>query len=151
LKKSFYYSSALEGLVSVVNILKPTVEPYSFTFSVDENALSSGGPFANGFFNGKYFRIGIIYRKLGGSGSVIYENEMGNASHDQIMSVLGHGNAFHFRFNSDLKVWSVYAVDGGDPLDALVYDWIHFAPPLYIANKTEADSIMALAIKNRNH
>jgi hypothetical protein len=86
-------------LLEIVERLKPILEPLGYLFSLEQKAVSSGGPFANGFFKKDRLQIGLIWRNLSGLGLVIYENGKFSVGHDEIMKYLNHSKIYKLSFD----------------------------------------------------
>ena len=77
-------------------------------------------PFASGFFVGSAVKIGLVFRKHGTLGCVIYENEHSNMSHDDLMRYLGVQHRQRLVYHDASMASS--ATGGGDVIDALIHD-----------------------------
>jgi hypothetical protein len=109
-----------KALGEAVTRLQPVLQPLGFNFDGSESGQAHM-PFAAGFFIGDAMKIGLIFRQRGTLGSVNYENEVSNMSHDDLLRSLGAQD--RQRLIYDDAAMASRAKDGGDPLDALVYDW----------------------------
>jgi hypothetical protein len=111
-------------LVEYSQKLDPVLNPLGFAFEISMSGVSSPGPFATGFYVNGDKKIGLIYRSGFGFGSVIYEYHQTSVSHDGLMSYLGKTDVSKLSFDSD-KFMS-YSKNGGNALDALIYDIQNF-------------------------
>ncbi|HEX2532784.1 MAG TPA: hypothetical protein VHK69_03555, partial [Chitinophagaceae bacterium] len=68
--------------------LQPLLGSHGFRFESEYEAISSGGPFANGYFIHEQIRIGLIYRQ-DRLGCVIYEGKGRNLTHGEMFKALG--------------------------------------------------------------
>ena len=107
-------------LLEVVEKLQPILEPLGYSFTLEYKATSSGGPFANGFFKKDRLQIGFIWRELSGLGDIVYENEKYSVDHNDIMEHFKLSKQQKFVF--DRKKWITYSRDGGDVVDAAMFD-----------------------------
>jgi len=112
--------------------------PEGFTFAEGEGAVSSGGPFTNGFFVRGPLRIGLIVRGET-LGLPVYETNKHNAGHDDIVRFLGHADDALLRW--DPKAFRAFASDGSDPIAAFVHDLSRIILP---ALRTSPDAFAAL-------
>jgi hypothetical protein len=101
------------------------LEPLGFKFQLDQ-AGHAHQSFATGFFVRGELKIGLIYREQASSaitlGSVNYENDTTNASHDQLMSWLGLVARQRLRY--DEATFASMAADDGSVIDALRGDLV---------------------------
>ncbi|MFL6247869.1 MAG: hypothetical protein ACJ74H_17740 [Thermoanaerobaculia bacterium] len=112
-------SECSDALAAAVARLDPVLQPLGFRFVADANGEAHMA-FASGFFVGSAVKIGLIFRKRGTFGCVIYENENSNMSHSDLMQYLGAQDRQRLLY-SDSIMTSV-ARGGGDPIDALISD-----------------------------
>lgn len=103
--------------------LRPLLYSWGFEFHFDQ--ISRGHQaFATGLFVRGELKIGLIYRETSSAaiklGSVNYQNDMTNASHDQLMSWLGFAAQQRLRY--DQETFTSVATDGGSVIDALRAD-----------------------------
>lgn len=106
---NFEKSTSREYLDNLVAFLMPAMAAHNFEFTSGQNAYSSGGPFANGFFVNKKARIGIIFRnyKLG---LINYESTDAILSHDMLLNALNKTALQKLYYNSE----SSYSYGLGD-------------------------------------
>jgi hypothetical protein len=109
-----------QKLVAITEKLNPVLNPLGYVFEADGYAVSSGGPFASGFFVNGEKKIGLIYRSFSGLGSVNYECRQSAVSHSDLMRYLGKEDQSKLKYDS--KKFSSYAREEGDVLDALIHD-----------------------------
>jgi hypothetical protein len=81
-------TDSLKNLQDLISVLELPMKELGFTFVYEGNSISSGGPFATGFFSDDKLKIGLIFRG-NEFGQVIYETSYSNISHDMIMEFLG--------------------------------------------------------------
>jgi hypothetical protein len=117
-----------KALDEAVTRLQPVLGPLGFRFDGGQSGEAHMA-FASGLFISDAVTIGLIFRKRGALGCVIYENEVSNMSHDDLLRSLGAQD--RQRLIYDGAAMESRARDGGDPLDALIYDLreIVGAPP----------------------
>lgn len=119
------------ALQRTVADLCPLLEPLGFEFHLDQTAQAHQA-FATGFFVRGELKIGLIYREKAGSaitlGSINYENDTTNASHDQLMSWLGLADRQRLRY--DEGTFASVAADDGSVIDALRADLVTLSPVL---------------------
>jgi hypothetical protein len=104
--------------------LRSLLEPLGFEFHFDQ-AVRGHQAFATGFFVRGDLKIGLIYRDTTSGitlGSVNYENDTTNVSHDQLMSWLGVVARQRLRYNEATS--ASVAADGGSVIDALRADLV---------------------------
>jgi F0F1-type ATP synthase assembly protein I len=104
--------------------LDPILSPLGYVFEISENGISSGGPFAAGFYKNGNKKIGLIYRSISGLGSVVYEDDQNGASHRDLMGYLVKDDASKLKL--DPQGFSAYSSDGGDVFAALADDIQNF-------------------------
>jgi hypothetical protein len=109
-----------QKLVEITENLNPVLNPLGYSFESDGYAVTSGGPFASGFFVNGEKKIGLIYRSFSGLGSVNYECRQSAVSHSDLMRYLGKEEESKLKYDS--KKFSSYARDDGDVLGALMHD-----------------------------
>ncbi|EKE20838.1 MAG: hypothetical protein ACD_7C00462G0003 [uncultured bacterium] len=87
-------------LEQTVQFLKPLLEKWQFKYKKEGDGISSGGEFSNGFFENEKIKIGLIYRgdKFG---SVNYETNYSNISHDMIIKYLKKEYEQHLFYSED--------------------------------------------------
>ena len=111
--------------------LRSLLASLGFEFHIEQVARGHQ-PFATGFFARGEVKIGFIYREKSSAaitlGSVNYENDTTNASHDQLMSSLGLVS--RQRLTYDENTFTSVAADGGGVIDALRADLMTLHPVL---------------------
>jgi hypothetical protein len=107
--------------------LQPVLDPLGFEFQVDQRGVAHQ-PFAAGFFVREGVKVGLIYRARDTFGAVVYENEVTNVSHDDLMSWLGFTARQRLRY-IDSSMTSV-AAEGDHVIDALRADLETLVPIL---------------------
>jgi hypothetical protein len=112
------------ALLAGVQKLYPILNPIGYRFAIEASDAASGGPFASGFYANDWLRIGLVYRSFYGLGSVIYATDEANASHDDVMMLLGHSEDQQTLY-SDEKFLS-YSRDAQDVFLAIAHDLEHF-------------------------
>jgi hypothetical protein len=112
-------SECSDALNEAVDRLEPLLQPLGFHYVAD---VSGEGhmPFASGFFVGTAVKIGLVFRKRGTLGCVVYENESSNMSHDDLVRYLGVQDRQRLVYND--ATMASQARDGGEAMDALAYD-----------------------------
>ncbi len=112
-------SESRRKLDAFVGHLKTALDKYGFEYEPGQNSYSSGGGFANGFFNHPKIRIGIIFRgeKLG---SVNYETTATNVSHDMIINGIKRGSEQELFYDSES--FCSYTLNMQEISDALLHD-----------------------------
>jgi hypothetical protein len=129
-----------QALLTGVEIIDPLLNPNRYTFEIDGVGVSSGGPFASGFYVNGNKRIGLIYRAGAGLGAVIYEYYPLSISHDTLMKHLGKSNMGKLGY-SDFRFAS-FSKDKGDPFEALAYDTQNFTLPFLNGTDSEFEGIL---------
>jgi hypothetical protein len=112
-------SECANALNEAVARLNPLLQPLGFNYVVEASG-EGHMPFASGFFIGSTVKIGLVFRKHGTLGCVIYENEHSSMSHDDLMRYLGVRDRQRLMYKDS----SMASKDrrGGDPVDALLHD-----------------------------
>ena len=114
--------------------LKPFLVPRGFTWRLEHVGVAMGA-FANGFFVGEHFSIGLIWRESSGLGLPNYSTDRANAErdsivtglraantgHDLVMEGLGFAGTYRLRWDGELPT-SVYSVTGEPLVDAFIAD-----------------------------
>lgn len=128
---SDYLKNSHEQLQVVLARLDPILGQHGFQFHPEYNAVSSGGPFSNGFYGRPPIRIGLIVRgdELGCPN---YDYEKYKSGHSELIQQLGRAEDARLRFDDDLAKWKLVTVDGRDILDALVADLENIILPTII-------------------
>ncbi len=109
-----------QQLIEITQRLNPVLNPLGYVFQMAGSGVSSGGPFAAGFYLNGERQIGLIYRATSGLGSVNYKYDQFTISHDGLMQYLGKLNFSKLKY--DPKKWSSYGDNGGNVVDAFLYD-----------------------------
>jgi hypothetical protein len=107
-----------ERLLAIVARLNPILNPQGFLFRIEHNGVSSGGPFANGFYERHPIKIGLIVRREI-LGMPTYDFDEHICAHDELIKTFGRGNESKLR---GMKYPGVETTDGSDVVDALVAD-----------------------------
>jgi hypothetical protein len=100
--------------------LKPLFTSHGFEYSSGDQAVSSGGPFATGFFRRDKLEIGLIVRDGNRLGCPNYSEGHGYASHGDVFWALGRAGEARL-VPADFLFYK--ARDGGDSFDALQQDF----------------------------
>jgi hypothetical protein len=129
------------ALLAYVERLDPVLHPHGFTFKLEQDGVSSGGPFASGFFRNDWLGIGMIVR-YNGLGAIIYETPEADASHDSVIKLLGETQNQKVFF--DMKKMVSHTIDNQDLLTAVVYDIKHIIGPM-LADRTKFEDTIYLA------
>lgn len=122
-------------LQEIADGLKSVLEPLGFHYVPDQSGQGHM-QFESGFFVRGDTKIGLICRERTSGmalGAVVYENDITNAAHDDLMSVLGLTDKQHVVY-VESSMTSV-AKDGGDLIEALRADLITLTPILSDAAK----------------
>ena len=127
-----------------VGLIAPTLGEYGFTFQNDENAISSGGEFANGFFVSDKYKIGVVFRgnRLG---AIIYETDYSNIHHDGLFEGLDRSGENRLKYDS--ANFKAFTVDGTELHQAFINDFEDVIHP-YLSN-TPIEDINKLIKKQR--
>jgi hypothetical protein len=121
--------------------LETLLKEYGFDYYPGDQAVSSGGRFALGFFRRGNLEIGLIVRHQNELGCPNYsEGGEGYAGHDDLFWALGKEGESMLVPGQDL---AYVARDGGDPFDALLSDLEHVILPAI--QKSDADFSRARA------
>jgi hypothetical protein len=112
-------SECSDALNQAADRLKPLLQPLGFNYLADASG-EGHMPFASGFFAGTVVKIGLVFRKRGTLGCVIYENDHSSMSHDDLLRFLGVQDRQRLVYNDSSM--ASQARDGGDPIDALMHD-----------------------------
>ncbi len=115
--------------------LDPILNPIGFIFKNSGGGISSAGPFSAGFYIEGEKKIGLIYRSLLGLGSVTYECSKVVISHDNLIQHLKKQN--ESKLGYDPKKFSSYSKNGGDVIEALIYDIQNFSRKILVADKRQ--------------
>ncbi len=102
-----------------VEKLRPGLSSRGFEYSMGDQAVSSGGPFAVGFFRRGMLEIGLIVRDRIALGCPNYSSGHGSAGHHHLIWALGAEGKEHL---APGKWLSFEARTGGDPFEALRHD-----------------------------
>ncbi len=129
-----YEKECKEQLASLARELEPVFSKLGYHFSFADTGVSSGGPFANGFFYGPACRIGLIWRSGSGLGGVSYEADDVVCGHDELLTELGVAQAAWFRF--DQERWAPKPKKGHTLTEALTHDIEAFLAELLSKNKS---------------
>jgi len=121
----------------LVEHLKPVLK--GFEYQSGQTATSSGGSFANGFFENEKIKIGLIFRGVN-LGLVIYEVPQGNIGHDELFELLSKDSNKKLFYDSDK--FKCYAFQGNSVNDALFSDLQNIVIPF--VNETAAEEIKAM-------
>jgi hypothetical protein len=118
---SKYLSKPHEVLEIIVRRLDPLLNPHGFTFRVEHNSISSGGPFENGFYSCPPVQISLIVRddKLGCPNYAWNDFHTG---HNELIERLGRVKDSVLRFDDTFDKWKLVTTDGRDVIDAFVAD-----------------------------
>lgn len=120
-----------QQLAAVVLRLDVVLKPWGFAFIAEEIRSSHCGPFASGFYCRDTTRVGISCRST--IDNVFYEHvfisrntcstelERFTIGHATLMDALGHSNDCHL-ITSGNNPDTIVARDGGDRVEALIYD-----------------------------
>jgi hypothetical protein len=101
-----------------VERLRPLLEGVGFSYQPGDEAASSGGPFATGFFRRGDLEIGLIVRDRNRLGCPNYSVGHGYAGHADLLWALGRDGQGRL-----VEGFTSYAAtDGGDPFLAFEAD-----------------------------
>jgi hypothetical protein len=108
-----------EALRRGVQRLTPTLTAHGFQYTDGDQAVSSGGPFAVGFFRRGPLELGLIIRSRDRLGCPNYSVGHGYAGHGSLVWALGADGTERL-----IEVEHVHMKDrdGGDGFDALLED-----------------------------
>jgi F0F1-type ATP synthase assembly protein I len=122
-----------QQLTEITHKLNPILNGLGYVFEHSADGISSGGPFAAGFYANQEKKIGLIYRASAGLGSVNYEYGNGEigTSHGDLMRYLGKKDVSKLSY--DASKFLSYSKDGGSVVDALLYDIQNFSKDLLIS------------------
>ena len=129
-------------LERIAKRLAPTLEPVGFAFRHDKRGVSSGGPFASGYYVRGPLSLGLIVRRR--LGMVTYEANERSIGHDDLMIVLGHENDSEFMFSQ--TAMEAVGRSGQDPVSALLHDLDRYVRPLL-----EADDSVLIGLIDAGH
>lgn len=115
-----YEKECKQALLAAAKELEPVFSKLGYSFSFDDTGVSSGGPYATGFFYGSACRVGLIWRSGSGLGGVNYEVGKISCGHDELLVELGVAQASWFKFNE--KQMAVKPKKGHTPTEALAHD-----------------------------
>jgi hypothetical protein len=139
-----YEKECKEALLAVAKELEPVFSQLGYSFSLEDTGVSSGGPFANGFFHGPVCRVGLIWRAGSGLGGVSYEAGKTVCGHDELLAELGVAKAAWFTF--DEKKWAPRAKKGHTLTESLAHDVSVFLAEILT---TKGKGFLSLARKAR--
>jgi hypothetical protein len=146
IEKSEYLRQPRKGLLEMVARLDPILNPHGFTFVSEGNAVSSGGPFANGFYVRLPIKIGLVVRDSTFGMPVYYWGEC-HCGHDDLIAKLGRLPESTVRFNEER--WSLETTDGGNIVDAVVADVENIILPTILRDPAEIQGAVAASHKER--
>ena len=118
---SEHLSEPHEVLETIVRRLDPLLNPHGFTFHVEHNSVSSGGPFENGFYSCPPVQIGLIVRD-GKLGCPNYAWNDCHTGHNELIERLGRVKDSVLRFDDAFDKRRLFTTDGRDVIDAFVAD-----------------------------
>ncbi len=133
--------------------LQPLLTAHGFEWDSGVQAISSGGPFANGFFRKGKLEIGLVVRDKKHLGCPSYSEGYGYAGHEDLFWALGHEGEMRLVHDyvegkpSYAQSLHYKAKDGGDPFDAFLFDLEQVILPALKASQTEFSAALARAHK----
>ncbi|MFO0812630.1 MAG: hypothetical protein U0796_05395 [Gemmatales bacterium] len=145
-KSSKYLGQPHDRLLAIVARLDPILNPHGFVFEAEHNAVSSGGPFSNGFYIRPPVKIGLIVR-YDELGLPNYDYGKFLCGHDDLIKRLGRASESAVRFNE--KQWAVETTDGRDIVDAVVDDIEKIILPTLLNDPAAYENAVTAAHKER--
>jgi hypothetical protein len=137
-----YTAAERRTLDAGVEKLRPSLNARGFEYSTGDHAVSSGGPFAVGFFRRGDIEIGLIVRSKTALGCPNYSAGHGYAGHEDLISALGADG----RQDLVSGEWpSFQSRGGGDPFDALRHDLEHIILPAFDESEVRFRASLARA------
>ncbi len=124
-------------------ILAP-LSAHGFEYSRGDQGVSSGGPFAVGFFRRGALEIGLIIRSGHELGCPNYSAGRGYAGHADLMYELGAAGREQLVEES---WWAFKGRDGGDPFEALRHDLETIVLPALASSATQFLAALARAVE----
>ena len=108
-------------LDGIAGRLRSLLEPLGFTFDHGDQAVSSGGPFATGFFSRGPFHIELIVRddRLG-LPNYRWDPALWTAGHYDLVDALGRHDDAHLLW--DQSAFQIIGRNGEAAVDALIAD-----------------------------
>jgi hypothetical protein len=135
-------------LLTGIEKINPILNPLRFAFEISGSGVSSGGPFASGFYSNGEKVIGLIYRSGSGLGAVIYQYRQLNIIHDDLMNYLEKSDVSKLKFSG--RRFASVSKDGGDPFDALASDIQNFALEFLDSNDSDFEGILQQISLSKN-
>lgn len=117
-----------DELLGGAKLLATVLSPLGFEFRDEYVASSSGGAFANGYFESRDLRIGLIVRR-NGLGAIVHESGEYQAEHTELLHALGFGNRIACEYQ-DSSMRTV-AKNGGNAFEAVRADLEQLLLPLW--------------------
>lgn len=114
--------------------LLASLSAHGLKYSRGDQGVSSGGPFAVGFFRRGALEIGLIIRSGNELGCPNYSAGRGYAGHGDLMYVLGVAGREELVEDSR---WAFKERDGGDPFEALRHDLESILLPALASSETQ--------------
>lgn len=138
--------TAQSSLAELVEQLEPVLKSHGFTFTAEHDAVSSGGPFANGYFVRGPLRIGVIVRGTT-LGLPVYELGEYNAGHNDVVRLLGRADDARLQWDPD--EYQLLARNGYEPIEAFLVDLSTIVLPALRASQDSLASLLATAHAER--
>ena len=134
-------SESKSRLDALVKYLDTALNNYGFKYEPGQNSYSSGGGFANGYFNHPKIKIGLLFRgdKLG---SVNYETTATNISHD--MFINGINRVSEQKLFYDSEGFCSYTLNKQKISEALLDDLETIIIPFVVESSVEQINSLVL-------
>ena len=129
-----------QALLAGVEKVGPILNPIGFMFEISGVGVSSGGPFASGFYSKGEKGIGLIYRSGPGLGAVIYEYDQLGILHTDLMKHLGKSDVSMLKYSA--RKFASFSREKENVFEALAYDIQNFALEFLNSNDAEFKSII---------
>lgn len=114
-----------------------------FAYSRGDQGVSSGGPFAVGFFRRDALQIGLIIRSGHELGCPSYSAGRGYAGHADLMYELGAAGREQL---VEDRWWAFKGRDGGDPFEALRHDLESIVLPALASSEPQFVAALGRAV-----
>ena len=124
--------------------LQPLLAAHGFEYESGEQSVSSGGPFATGFFRREKLEIGLVVRDRNSLGCPNYSEGHGYVGHANLFWELGRAGEMKLVPDDFL---SYKSKDGGDSFDALLADFEEVILPALKESQAYFSSALARAHK----
>jgi hypothetical protein len=137
-----------QALLAGIEKIDPILNPLGYAFEISGFGVSSGGPFASGFYSKGEKIIGLIYRAGPGLGAVGYEYRQLGILHNDLMLYLNKSVESKLRYS--VRKFASVSREGGDPFEALAYDTQSFALEFLGSDDSNFEGVRQQISKTKN-